>query len=58
MISVNEEFCPQNHKCPAQQHCPVGAIEQTNAFSAPSIDEEKCTDCGICTRVCHVFTKA
>ncbi|MDO9577475.1 MAG: 4Fe-4S binding protein [Candidatus Cloacimonadales bacterium] len=58
MIKVNEQYCPQNHKCPAQHHCPAGAIEQKNAFSAPTINKEKCTDCGLCTRVCHVFRKA
>lgn len=58
MIKVNDPYCPKNHNCPALRHCPVGAIEQKNAYSAPSINEEKCTDCGICIRVCHVFRKA
>ena len=58
MIEVNEQFCPKNHFCPAQKHCPTGAIEQNNAYSAPHVNEQKCTDCGICTSVCQVFRKA
>jgi ferredoxin len=57
MISVREEYCPKNHRCPSLHRCPVGAIEQTSPYSAPTINEEKCTDCGICTTSCRVFVK-
>ncbi len=57
MIAVNVQACPQNHPCPAVQYCPEGAIIQDDIFSAPRIDEEKCTECGACTRVCRVFSK-
>jgi len=56
MIRVNDRFCPQNHPCPAVSTCPQGAIVQDDAFSAPRIDAALCTECGICTRVCRVFS--
>ncbi|MFC1887372.1 4Fe-4S ferredoxin [Candidatus Cloacimonadota bacterium] len=55
MIEVRKEFCPKNHRCPTMNICPVGAIVQESPFSAPNIDEEICTDCGICTTSCRVF---
>ena len=54
-IVVNENFCPQNHPCPSLRICPVGAISQKSSYSAPEIDESKCTGCGICTRSCAAF---
>jgi Fe-S-cluster-containing hydrogenase component 2 len=57
MIAVNVHACPQNHPCPAVQYCPEGAIVQDDIYSAPRIEEELCTECGACAKVCHVFTK-
>jgi len=54
-IVVNENFCPQNHHCPSLSVCPVGAITQKSPYSAPEIDESKCTSCGICTGSCPAF---
>lgn len=48
---VNKNRCPQNHRCPSIQVCPVGAITQ-EGHSLPVIDEEKCIDCGKCVRFC------
>ena len=56
MIEVNAHFCPQNHPCPAGRSCPEGAIVQPDIYSAPRIDDEKCTDCRVCTTVCRVFS--
>jgi len=50
-IYVDPKACPQNHRCPTVFYCPVGAITQTG-FGIPVIDEEKCTNCGKCTKVC------
>lgn len=50
-IKVIKEKCPSNHQCPAIRVCPVGALTQ-KGFHAPIIDEEKCTKCGKCTKVC------
>ena len=50
-IEVMQERCPQNHRCPAVRICPVGALEQSG-FGAPVVNEEKCTNCGKCTRLC------
>ena len=58
MIIVKEEYCPKNHKCPTASYCPVGAIKQKSAFSAPTVDQELCTDCGRCLQTCNVFTRA
>ena len=33
-LKIITEKCPQNHKCPAVNFCPVGALTQTN-FEAP-----------------------
>lgn len=57
MIDVNAHACPQNHPCPAVATCPFGAIVQDDIFSAPRIDHEKCTECGVCTQVCRVFAQ-
>jgi Pyruvate/2-oxoacid:ferredoxin oxidoreductase delta subunit len=57
MIHVNENACPQNHPCPAVSYCPEGAIVQDDIYSAPRIDHEKCTECGVCTSQCRVFTR-
>lgn len=50
-IKVNESRCPKNHRCPAINVCPVGAIYQ-NGFDAPIIDEDKCISCGKCVQMC------
>lgn len=52
MIAVNANACPKNHPCPAVQYCPSGAIVQDNIYSAPRIDPELCTECGVCSSVC------
>ncbi len=51
MVTVLTTRCPQNHACPAARVCPVGALKQEGT-AAPTIDREKCTDCGKCTRRC------
>lgn len=55
MIHVDERFCPKNHACPSVRVCPVGAIVQDDVRSAPRIDHELCTECGLCTHTCRVF---
>jgi ferredoxin len=54
MIAIHPEYCPQNHRCPTIPKCPAGAISQ-NGFSAPTIDQNKCIDCGLCVKACIVF---
>ncbi len=51
MIEVNSLACPQNHRCPLLQVCPVNAISQ-QGYGLPVIDEEKCIECGKCIRFC------
>jgi len=50
-LTVNPNYCPQNHRCPLMNLCPAGAISQ-NGYGLPVIDREKCTECGKCTRYC------
>ena len=45
------EKSPQNHKCPAVNVCPVGALNQKD-FEAPKIDYDKCIRCGKCSNFC------
>jgi len=54
-IKITPENCPQNHKCPLLDVCPVGAISQ-DGFSAPKIDDEKCIACGQCVVSCAYET--
>ena len=56
MIVVDDRFCPRNHACPAAVACPQGAIVQDDIFSAPRIDHDLCTECGVCTNLCRVFS--
>ena len=50
-LIIVKERCPQNHKCPAVNVCPVGALSQ-EGMSAPTIDHEKCIRCGKCSNFC------
>ncbi len=50
-LNIIVENCPQNHKCPAVNVCPVGALSQED-FQAPTIDYTKCISCGKCSDFC------
>lgn len=50
-VNIEKHRCPQNHRCPAISVCKFGALSQ-EGFNAPTIDEDKCTDCGKCSRFC------
>lgn len=50
-IHVNKNRCPQNHPCPSIRVCPEGALSQ-KGFGAPTVDENKCLECGICADYC------
>jgi len=51
-ILINEANCPKNHHCPVVRICPAGAISQRSIYSAPEVDQTKCTNCGKCIRFC------
>lgn len=51
-VSINEVSCPSNHYCPVISMCPTSAIEQEVPFSAPVINDEKCSICGKCLISC------
>ncbi len=50
-LKIVIENCPQNHKCPAVDVCPAGALSQKD-FEAPVIDDDKCIRCGKCSDFC------
>jgi Fe-S-cluster-containing hydrogenase component 2 len=50
-LTINPSACPQNHRCPLMQMCPVGAISQ-NGLGLPIIDAAKCIKCGKCVKFC------
>ncbi|ADK82167.1 MULTISPECIES: 4Fe-4S binding protein [Sediminispirochaeta] len=50
-VEVVHARCPQNHPCPSVRVCPTGAIRQSG-FAAPTIDAERCTNCGRCVGFC------
>jgi len=51
MITIDENKCPQNHRCPAIAICNVGAITQ-NGFGLPVINQKLCVGCGRCIKFC------
>ena len=51
ILNRNISNCPQNHKYPSVQICPVGALSQQN-YEAPQIDFSKCSSCGKCSSFC------
>ncbi|MCH3916861.1 MAG: 4Fe-4S binding protein [Spirochaetia bacterium] len=57
-IRIRKGLCPQNHPCPAVRVCPSHAIKQ-QGFSQPTVDAEKCINCGRCLHYCPygVFTR-
>jgi ferredoxin len=57
MIHVEERYCPQNHACPAVAACPFEALVQDDIHSAPRVLSERCTECGVCSQVCRVFSQ-
>lgn len=50
-IRVIQERCPQSHSCPSVRVCPVQALSQ-KGYEAPTVDPDKCTDCGECANFC------
>ena len=50
-LTIDKSRCPQNHICPSIAVCPTGALLQ-KGFSAPTVDQEKCIQCGKCVRFC------
>ncbi len=50
-IEVSNARCPQNHKCPAINACPVDAIIQ-DGYGLPQVNEDKCIMCKKCISFC------
>jgi Fe-S-cluster-containing hydrogenase component 2 len=51
-MTVVSKKCPQSHRCPMAMACPQGAVSQTDMFSLPVVDKDKCVLCGECVRLC------
>ncbi|MFA6088914.1 MAG: 4Fe-4S binding protein [Candidatus Woesearchaeota archaeon] len=43
--------CPQDHRCPLLNVCPIGAISQKQV-GLPVIDKKVCIKCGKCVNYC------
>ena len=52
-LKIILENCPQNHKCPAVNVCPVGALSKKN-FKTPKINKDKSIKCEKCS---NYYTK-
>ncbi len=52
MILIDSERCIKNHVCVATISCPAKAMSQTGGRGVPSIDYNKCTQCGLCVEMC------
>ena len=56
VIMIDKDKCDRNRMCVIVSACPVGAIKQKKIgpilADYPEIDEEKCTECGICIKEC------
>ncbi len=50
-LIIDQALCPQNHKCPAVEACPVDALGQ-EGVAAPVVNAEKCIQCGKCAETC------
>lgn len=50
-VKVDASVCPQDHTCPAADICPTSALIQ-EGMAAPTVDDDLCTDCGICVEEC------
>lgn len=42
----------KSHLCPAPRDCPVSALTQKDENTAPTVDEAKCIECGLCVETC------
>lgn len=50
-LLIRSELCPQNHKCPAVNICPIKALQQKD-YNAPIVEDSKCIKCGKCVNFC------
>ncbi|MDZ4655431.1 MAG: 4Fe-4S binding protein [Coriobacteriia bacterium] len=56
-MSIDNTSCDRSPGCPARRVCPRGAISLIPGGRYPgangyTVDEDRCTGCGICARVC------
>ncbi|MGE5654097.1 MAG: ATP-binding protein [Bacillota bacterium] len=52
---IDPESCDRSPFCPVSRVCPAQAITlQGSGFfgKMPTVDQDKCTGCGVCTRYC------
>ena len=48
-LTIDAALCPQNHRCPMIDQCPVGAIDRDNPAR---VDKQACISCMRCVSVC------
>ncbi len=49
-ITIDLKRCDASPFCPVRKVCPRGAVSAVPG--GYTIDEEKCTACGVCVRAC------
>ncbi|UCD03905.1 MAG: 4Fe-4S binding protein [Candidatus Woesearchaeota archaeon] len=52
VIIINYKVCDQGRGCPCIAACPNDAWYWDEKNQRPAVNNSKCNDCGICTKVC------
>jgi heterodisulfide reductase subunit A-like polyferredoxin len=51
-VTVDASKCTKEAECPAAAACPFDALVQSEGGTVPTVDEDTCSDCGICVDEC------
>ncbi len=51
-VKVDSNKCTKEATCPAAEACPFDALVQATGGTVPTVDEDTCSDCGICVDEC------
>lgn len=51
-VKVDASKCTKEEECPAAAVCPFESLCQSGPATVPTVDEDTCTDCGICVDEC------
>ena len=49
-ITIDLKSCDASPYCPVRRVCPRGAVSPVSG--GYTVDQEKCTACGVCIRAC------
>ncbi len=51
-VVINYKICNKGRTCPCINACPTNAWYWDEENKRPAVDNSKCTNCGMCTKVC------